>query len=41
MTNASAISVENLTVSYGTKPVLIDVSVDIPSGSVHYGIQKM
>jgi ABC-type Mn2+/Zn2+ transport system ATPase subunit len=34
MTNASAISVENLTVSYGTKPVLIDVSVDIPSGSV-------
>jgi ABC-type Mn2+/Zn2+ transport system ATPase subunit len=33
MTN-TAISIENLTVSYGSKPVLIDVSVEIPAGSV-------
>ncbi len=30
----TAISIENLTVSYGSKPVLIDVSVKIPAGSV-------
>jgi len=30
----TAISVQHLTVSYGNKPVLIDVSLDVPTGSV-------
>ncbi len=30
----SAVTIEHLTVSYQTKPVLIDVSLDIPRGSV-------
>ncbi len=34
MRDPAAISVENLTVSYGTKPVLIDISLDIPKGTV-------
>lgn len=34
MSDAPAISIRNLTVSYGTKPVLVDVSLDIPRGSV-------
>jgi manganese/iron transport system ATP-binding protein len=31
---APAIAMEHLTVSYGTKPVLIDVSLDVPQGCV-------
>lgn len=34
MSDVPAISIRNLTVSYGTKPVLVDVSLDIPKGSV-------
>ena len=31
---APAVSIEHLTVSYQTKPVLIDVSLDVPRGTV-------
>lgn len=34
MSETPAISIRNLTVSYGTKPVLVNVSVDIPRGTV-------
>jgi len=34
VSDVPAISIRNLTVSYGRKPVLVDVSLDIPKGSV-------
>ncbi len=34
MSDVAAISIRNLTVSYGTKPVLVDISLDVPKGSV-------
>jgi len=34
MNEAPAISMQNLTVSYGTKPVLVDISLEVPRGCV-------
>ena len=33
-TDAPAVSIEHLTVSYQTKPVLVDVSLEVPKGTV-------